>query len=298
MGALELTNLRLLMDRTSGSPKIAIGLIDGPVNTDHPELSQATCRVLQGSIPGSCGNKESIACIHGTFIAGMLVAKRGSSAPSICPACHLLVRPVFAETLQGNDPIPATKASELSRAIMECIQAGARILNLSLVVTQPSLRGEQELKEALDHAATHGVIVIAAAGNDSNIGNTAITRHPWVIPVVATDALGRPLGLSNLGSSIGRQGLRAPGENITSLGPTTDRPFTFTGTSAATPFVTGAIALLWSLFPHLPAGEIKNALMQSNQLKPSIVPYLMNAGGAYQMLNSRSANPSGHQRLS
>lgn len=285
MSALDLTNLRLLMERTSGSPNVTIGLIDGPVNTDHPELRQARIKEMNGDIPGSCMSKESIACIHGTFIAGMLVAKRGSPAPSICPACTLLIRPVFAETLQGNDPMPSATATELSRAIMECIHAGAQILNLSLVAAQPSLRGEQELREALDHAASRGVIVVAAAGNDGNIGSTAITRHPWVIPVVATNSQGKPLDLSNLGSSIGRQGLSAPGENMTSLG-TADKPFTFTGTSVATPFVTGAIALLWSLFPGLSAGEIRHAIAPSHQRK-SIAPPLMNAWSAYSHLPIR-----------
>jgi subtilisin family serine protease len=284
MSAIQLTNLQILMERSSGSSKLTIGLIDGPVNTNHPELRQAKIKEISGDIPGSCMSKESIACMHGTFIAGMLVAKRGSPAPAICPACNLLVRPVFAETMQGNDPMPAATAKELSGAMMACMHEGAQILNLSLVVAQPSLRGEQELKEALDYAASHGVIIVAAAGNDGNIGSTAITRHPWVIPVVATNAQGKPLDLSNLGSSIGRRGLSAPGENITSLG-TEAKPFTFTGTSAATPFVTGAIALLWSLFPDSAAGEIKNAITQSNQ-RSSIVPPLLNAWSAYQLLSA------------
>jgi subtilisin family serine protease len=213
----------------------------------------------------------------------MLVAQKGSAAPSICPDCTLLIRPVFAETIKGNDPMPVATASELSHAIMECIDAEVRILNLSLVLRQPSLRGEQELKEALDHAASRGVIVVAAAGNDGNIGSTTITRHPWVIPVVATNSQGKPLELSNLGGSIGRQGLSAPGEHIASLG-TADKSFTFTGTSVATPFVTGAIALLWSEFPDLPAGEIKDAITRSGQRK-SIAPPLMNAWSAFQQIS-------------
>ena len=49
--------------------------------------------------------------------------------------------------------------------------------------------------------------MVAAAGNQGTLGSSAITRHPWVIPVVACDLRGRPMNESNLGSSIGRRGL-------------------------------------------------------------------------------------------
>jgi subtilisin family serine protease len=63
---------------------------------------------------------------------------------------------------------------------------------------------------------------------------------------------------SNLGNSIGRRGLGAPGHGITSLGAE-GRPLTLGGTSAATPFVTGTIALLWSELPTATATEMKFA---------------------------------------
>ena len=65
--------------------------------------------------------------------------------------------------------------------------------------------------------------MVAAAGNQGTVGSSVITRHPWVIPVIACDLQGRPTTESNLGSSIGRRGLAAPGENIASLGTTAGR---------------------------------------------------------------------------
>src|SRR5438128_7013648 len=94
---------------------------------------------------------------------------------------------------------------------------------------------------ALDHALQRGVLIVVAAGNQGTLGSSVITRHPWVIPVVAYDLRGRPMDQSNLGNSIGRRGLGAPGNAVTSLGAQ-GPPLTFAGTSAATPFVTGAIA--------------------------------------------------------
>lgn len=103
-------------------------------------------------------------------------------------------------------------------AIIDCVQAGARVINLSVGLAHLSSKGERELDEALDHATRRGVIAVAAAGNQGTIGSSALTRHPWVIPVVACDSNGNPVRESNLGNSIGRRGLRAPGDSITSLG--------------------------------------------------------------------------------
>ena len=114
--------------------------------------------------------------------------------------------------------MPSATPEELATAIIECIDAGARVINLSLALAQPSVKGEQALEQALNQAARRGVIVVAAAGNQGTLGSSAITRHPWVIPVVACDLRGRPMNESNLGSSIGRRGLSAPGDSITSLG--------------------------------------------------------------------------------
>ena len=100
---------------------------------------------------------------------------------------------------------------------MECIEAGARLVNLSAALAQvPSAKGEHALGQALDHAANRGVIVVAAAGNRGRL-EARPSRDPWVIAVIACDRRGRPLSESNLGNSIGRRGLSAPGEGITSL---------------------------------------------------------------------------------
>ncbi len=180
--------------------------------------------------------------------------------------------------------MPSATPEELARALIDSIQAGAHVLNLSVALAQPSPQGQRELEEALDYATRRGAIVVAAAGNQGTIGGTAITGHPWVIPVVACDLQGRPMGYSNLGSSIGRRGLSAPGDAITSLG-NENKSLLFGGTSAATPFVTGAVALLWSTFPTATATEVKYAVTQAwAARRTSVVPPLLNAWAAYQFM--------------
>ena len=166
--------------------------------------------------------------------------------------------------------------------------AGARIVNLSLALVRHSGRDERELTLTLDTAARRGVLVVAAAGNDSAIGSTAITRHPWVIPVTACDLDGRVLSLSNLGGSIGTRGLRAPGKEVTSL-RANGEPAQPSGTSIATTFVTGALALLWSEHPKLDAAAIRFGISGGLRKKTgrSIVPPLLDAWGAYQLMKNR-----------
>jgi subtilisin family serine protease len=105
-----------------------------------------------------------------------------------------------------------------------------------------------------------------------------------VIPVVAFTRTGRPLGTSNLGASIGRTGLGAPGERIVGLSPSGDQ-VVWSGTSVAAAFVSGAIALLRSEFPELPAERIRSAVTASAGRRRSIVPPLLDTRAAWSWLH-------------
>ncbi len=299
MSPLELVKLDKLMAHTRGNREIAIGLIDGPIVVSHPDLSQSRVRLIPGQRGGACTRSDSLACIHGTFIAGILCANSGSAAPAICPDCTLFVRPLFGEAGANGSGVPSAPPEELADAIVEVIEAGARIINLSSALSQPVPKHEPRLVEALNYAAQLGVITVAAAGNDGSIASSVITRHPWVISVAGCDETGLPTNESNLARSIGLHGLAAPGRNITSLGAD-GSPRAFSGTSVAAPFVTGAIALLWSLHPTRAAAEITVAIRSAanctgvcasavwtpaQKRRKSIVPPLLNAWRAYATMN-------------
>jgi subtilisin family serine protease len=287
MMVLELIKLSPLMEQTMGRPEVAIGLIDGPVVIDHPDLATENIREVPGEFAGACALSSSAACKHGTFVAGVLLAKRGSAAPAICPGCSLLVRPIFQEINSGDGQMPSATPEDLASAIVETIDAGARILNLSAALVQPSAKGEGVLQSALDYAAQRAVIVVAAAGNQGFVGSSVVTRHLWVIPVGACDRQGRPLNQSNLGNSIGRRGVLSPGDSVTSLG-SVGEPVTFSGTSVAAPFVTGTVALLWSEFPRASAGELLLAVRGTRRPnRMAIVPPLLDAWSAHQFMLSR-----------
>jgi subtilisin family serine protease len=289
MNPLDLVNLRPLMERTSGRPEIVIALIDGPVLMENAGLWSGNVRHLGSKLPATCAQASSAACMHGTFVAGILSAKRGSEAPAICPDCTLLIHPVFPESAAKNGEMPSASPEELGAAIVNSVDAGARVLNMSVGLTHPSTKGDRKLLDALNYAAARGAIPVVAAGNQATVGSSAITHHRWVVPVAACDGQGRPSQETNLGNSIGRNGLSAPGVDITSLGPDGNSR-SFRGTSAAAPFVTGAIALLWSEFPAARADQIRFAVTQANRnQRGTIVPPLLNAWAAYQTLAGLSA---------
>jgi subtilisin family serine protease len=284
MNPLDLAGLTELMERTGGRREVVVGLVDGPIAMNHPDLTRDAIREVPGRMSGTCAKTNSAACLHGTFVAGILCAKRGSAAPAICPNCTLLAYPIFAETASGNTEMPSATPEDLTAAILACIEAGTRILNLSLALMQSSSQKQLALVEALDHAARRGVLIVAAAGNQGTIGSTVITSHRWVIPVAACDLRGKPVGESNLGHSIGRRGLRAPGDQITSLGAQ-GHPLTLSGTSVAAPFVTGAIALAWSEFPGATAAQLRWAFLHAHAGgRSTVTPPLLDAWAAYQVL--------------
>jgi subtilisin family serine protease len=282
---LDLVRLSPLMARASGRPEIAIGLIDGPIVIDHPDLAAENIQEVPDKLSGTCVAAGSAACTHGTFVAGILLAKRGSVAPAICPGCTLLVRPIFPETAANGGLLPSATAEELAEAMADVIRAGARIVNLSAAVLSSSSRGERSLEQVIDHALRRGVLIVAAAGNQGILGSSLVTRHPWVIPVVAYDFQRRPMVSSNLGGSIGRHGLGGPGEGVTSLGATGE-PRTLEGTSVATPFITGAVALIWSEFRDAPAATVRSAVTQAVwPRKIAIIPPLLDAWSSYQKMS-------------
>jgi len=272
------------MGVSSGRPDLAIGLLDGPV-ADHCDLAGARIVEVPDGPRGRCTRPSSAACRHGTFVAGVLCARRGVAAPAICPDCTLLVRPIFAEAGGVDGQVPTATPQDVAAAMVECVDAGARVLNVSAALARSPITRVQALDEALGYAASRGVITVTAAGNDGAIASSAITRHPWVIPVTGCDLDGRPLRQSNLAGAIGRRGLMAPGRELTSLG-TGGTPVTSGGTSAAAALVTGTVALLWSIFPAASPAAVRASLVPGQRAgRGGVVPPLLDAWAAYQVMS-------------
>jgi subtilisin family serine protease len=271
------SNIAKLKSLTSGNSDVVVGLIDGPVNLGHKDLS---LNII------SIGNKiadKSVAIHHGTFIAGILSARADSPAPGICPDCTLIVRPLSALSAEENGIISLSQ-DELATAIVDCIHSGAQIINLSLSVSPAIGRHAPLLADALRLAAARGVLVIAASGNGSRLHNSELTEHPWVIPVVSLAADGRYSGFSTTSPSIGARGVGAPGEGIYGLSEQ-DGHVTLSGTSAAAAFVTGAAALLRASFMKASPQMLRAAIVATRRQRRTLYPPPLNAWDAYLRLS-------------
>ncbi|MGW0708021.1 S8 family serine peptidase [Streptomyces sp. NPDC002643] len=288
MNPLDLVGLPPLMARTAGRSSVVVGLVDGRVDLAHPAFAGRSVRELRPAAGETACGRADVCCAHGTAVAGIIAGDQG-----ISPRCTLLSRPLFTDRPADGGPatcLTGVRTGELAEAITEAVDAGVHVLNLSMAQPAPSGLRDHALEAALDHAARRGVIVVVAAGNQGRVGSSVLTEHPWVVPVIAYDRAGHPMPQSNLGASIGRNGVGAPGDRIQAPGPD-GRPFTLSGTSAAAPFVTGAAALLCSAFPNAGPAAVRHALTHGPGRRRSVTPPLLDARAAYMALrNSHSGN--------
>src|SRR5713101_2124707 len=79
MNHLDLVKLTALMERTSGKSEIMVGLLDGPVATNHPDLEREHIREIPGSIGGACTQTKSAACMEPLW--QVFCARRGVLMP-------------------------------------------------------------------------------------------------------------------------------------------------------------------------------------------------------------------------
>ncbi len=217
---------------------------------------------------------------------GMLIGKRGIKAPAICPNCEIIVRPIFLEGNLDKDNPPRTDIQALIEAIIECVNAGAKIINLSIGLNSSSQISISELYDVYNYALERNVILVIAAGNQGILGYNLLINHPWVIPVTSCDEFGNFVLGSNLGLSIKKYGVMAPGINISSTFPN-NRYGYMSGTSVAAPFVTGALALLWTLFPKINAQDLRYSIVHSlDHQKNTIMPNLLNVESSIAILKN------------
>ena len=268
--------LSALMRLSAGCADVRVGVIDGPVQTELAEFSEVRFR--------SAGQQAAVfspndpASVHATLVTSLLAARRDGEPSGICPGCSFILHPIFEP-----GTMPRATPAQLARAIQATVNAGARVINMSLALLPGTTQGLEMLVELLDAAWRRGVVIVAAAGNQARIGHSLVAGHPAVIPVTASDVRGGPTAETNLGRSIGQRGVSAPGEYIVGLRPDGTRAV-FGGTSAAAPFVTGAIALLYSLLPDLDRERLMWSLTRARRGRSGLVPAPLDGWTAYQML--------------
>jgi len=231
---------------------------------------------------------------HGTHVAGILGSSGdGSVYIGMAPNVNLINLRVLDHNGHGTD---ATVIQAIDKAIELSKTYNIRVINLSLgrEVFEPA--AQDPLCQAVEAAWKAGIVVVAAAGNDgrdNSLGNkgygtiAAPGNDPYVITVGAMKTMGTITRSDDLIASYSAKGptafdhfakpdIVAPGNKIVSTMPTgtiisnlypanrvDSEFFTLSGTSMATPVVSGAAVLLLSKYSSLTPDQVKALLMKN-----------------------------------
>ena len=239
---VEIPGLEDLWSETTGDPHICVAVLDGPVDLSHPSLSSADLTALETLTLGAVD--QGPATKHGTHVASVIFGQHDGPIKGIAPHCRGLIAPVFRDASEGA--IAPCSQLDLARAITTAVQEGAHIINISGGELSPSGTAHPLLADAVRNCAENDVLIVAAAGNEACDCLHIPGALPSVLAVGAMDSGGAPLEFSNWGENYQNQGILALGENILGASPG-GGTIANTGTSYATPIVSGIAALLLSI---------------------------------------------------
>ncbi len=234
--------------KTLGDPRVRVAVLDGLVDQTHPCFQGANLTRLPTLVQGEATPEGSMSR-HGTYVTSVIFGQHGSPVMGIAPQCQGLIIPVFADRGRRLSQL------DLSRAIEQAVEEGAHIINISGGQLTDYGEAEDWLKKAVRLCQESNVLIVAAAGNDGCECLHVPAALPTALAVGAMDDLGKPIDFSNWGEAYKAQGILAPGANILGALPGGDA-IRLSGTSCATPVVTGVAALLLSL--QLQRGEEPN----------------------------------------
>ncbi|MDO5422870.1 MAG: S8 family peptidase [Eubacteriales bacterium] len=224
---------------------------------------------------GMCYDDSS----HGTHVGGILAGDGRMSAgkyAGIAPACRIL--PVKVLDRKGNG-----MRSDVEKGIAWVIQKkeeyGIRIMNISVGTVKEDQELDRTILDAVERAWDSGIVVVVAGGNmgPEPMSITVPGNSRKVITVGASDDCRLPAGRRDVRPCYSGRGpthecickpdICAPGSGIMACAPKlVGKGFFYqvkSGTSMATPVVSGAIALLLSRYPNLTNVEVKMRLRET-----------------------------------
>ena len=234
------TEIQELWNLTQGDSQICVAILDGLVDQSHNCFNAANLTRLPTLIQGEATANGSMSG-HGTHVASIIFGQHNSSElRGIAPQCRGLIVPIFGDNNRKLSQL------DLARAIEQAVNAGAHIINVSAGQLTDNGEAEGWLDRAVQLCKDHNVLIVAAAGNDGCECLHVPASLPTVLAVGAMNDQGKPIDFSNWGESYQNQGILAPGEHILGAKPGGGTQ-KLSGTSFATPIVSGVAALLLSL---------------------------------------------------
>ncbi|QTA80875.1 Peptidase S8/S53 domain-containing protein [Desulfonema limicola] len=253
---LSMLEIPYLWSQTNGEG-IKVAVLDTGIAFQHTDF--------RGAIIDSVDFTDSPAGAsdlngHGTHVAGIIAARKDSrGVVGVAPLSSLLIAKVLGDDGYGRE-------SWVADGIRWAVQKGAHIISMSMGAPGYS----RMIHDAIREAVAVNVFVICAAGNNgSRIGAVDCPgRFPETIAVGSIDRRQEISSFSSIGMQVD---IVAPGDRILSTYP----PNTFStisGTSMATPFVSGVAALM--LAKHRDFGgetPIRNSIDLRNHLRKTAV---------------------------
>ena len=220
---------------------------------------------------------------HGTHVAGVIAAEHigPGKVMGVAPGAKLLPLNFIDNTRSGT-------LGNALRAIDYAVQKGARVINASW----GGITCSTILQNKIEELGRRGILFVAAAGNefsdlDLAPSYPAAYEFPHQITVGASTQGNLRADFSNFSARLVH--LLAPGVDIISTVAPDDSSPSKGGTSMATPFVSGAAALLFSSRPSATPEQIKNAILQSVDTSDYINEVQshgrLNVRKAYELLN-------------
>jgi subtilisin family serine protease len=258
---------------------IKVAVVDAPVDVSHPQL-KTRIAINTGETPNNGIDDDKNGYVddyygatfysspstttevndHGTHVSGIIAADPTQGQMSgVAPQAQIIPATFLDNT--GNGTL-----GDAILAMQYAADRGAQIINASWGGTGC----DESLGNAFVALSERGILLVVAAGNNgADIDVTpfypAVYNLPNQITVSASDENDIVPAWSNVGfrNSL----LTAPGVDIVSTA-FNDRYVTMDGTSMATPFVSGAAAVLWSAKPTATASQIKQAILQGVDVIP------------------------------
>jgi len=249
-------------DTTTGNGSVIVAVIDTGVDYNHPDLQANILRDGANKVVGyDFANNDADPMDdneHGTHCAGTIgaVGNNGTGVVGVCPSVKIMPMKFLAGDGSGS-------TSDAIKCIDWAREKRANVMSNSWGGGGSS----QLLLEAIQRAEAAGILFTAAAGNDGANNDTTASypanyrdRCANVVSVAASDDNDSLADFSNYGSR--SVDIAAPGVGILSTTPGGSYS-TFSGTSMATPHVSGAAALILSQYPGLSLGQLKARLLNT-----------------------------------
>ncbi|WP_433165244.1 type VII secretion-associated serine protease mycosin [Kribbella sp. CA-247076] len=239
---------------------VTVAVVDSGVDADHPQLRRVG-KVLRGrdfylvgTLPGNydCAS-------HGTGVAGIVGAdaKPGVGFQGVAPGARILPVRISERETDNTGNTELIDPNLLAKGIRYAVDAGARVINLSVAGDQD----QTPVRQAVAYAVRKDVVVVAAAGNRQGTAGerrpSYPASYPGVIGVGAIDNTGARVQASQIGSYVD---LVAPGASVLTTTRVAGHAYQ-DGTSFAAPFVAGTAALVRAAWPKLTAAEVAQRMI-------------------------------------